>query len=443
MMEEVNKEKVNDVLIIGAGVTGAALAYVISNYTNLGEVSVLEKYGGPAMVNSHHTQNSQTLHFGDIETNYSYEKAKRVKKDASLVAGYLRKFKQDGLYNVTDKMVLGVGAIQVAKLKERYEQIRDLFPELRIVGRDELFEIEPAVVEGRSEREEVIAIVSPNGYAVDFGALSRSFIGKSKEGGKTSIYYDTLVEDIICEGDSVTVVSDTGKKFKAKFLVIAAGGHSLLLGQKIGLGKDLALMSVAGSFYVSKNKVLNNKVYTMQRKKLPFAALHGDPDVCNPGITRFGPTAMAIPFLERRNYGTINQFHKMFFKKRAVKAFLKFMNDLPLIEFAVRNVIFEIPFVGKWYFLRFARKIVPKLSYGDIKKGLGYGGVRPQVINMKTESIDLGEAKVVGEKVIMNITPSPGASTCLGNAMRDVKEIAKQMEGVVFDEERFLLDHRF
>jgi len=31
----------------------------------------------------------------------------------------------------------------------------------------------------------------------------------------------------------------------------------------------------------------------------------------------------------------------------------------------------------------------------------------------------LGEAKIVGEKIIFNITPSPGASTCLGNAFDD------------------------
>ena len=35
----------------------------------------------------------------------------------------------------------------------------------------------------------------------------------------------------------------------------------------------------------------------------------------------------------------------------------------------------------------------------------------------------MGEAKLSGEKIIFNITPSPGASTCLGNAYSDTQEI--------------------
>jgi malate dehydrogenase (quinone) len=35
----------------------------------------------------------------------------------------------------------------------------------------------------------------------------------------------------------------------------------------------------------------------------------------------------------------------------------------------------------------------------------------------------MGEAKLSGDKIIFNITPSPGASTCLGNAYSDVQQL--------------------
>ena len=35
----------------------------------------------------------------------------------------------------------------------------------------------------------------------------------------------------------------------------------------------------------------------------------------------------------------------------------------------------------------------------------------------------MGEAKLTGDKIIFNITPSPGASTCLGNAYSDTQQI--------------------
>ena len=36
-----------------------------------------------------------------------------------------------------------------------------------------------------------------------------------------------------------------------------------------------------------------------------------------------------------------------------------------------------------------------------------------------------GEDNVLGDKIIFNITPSPGASTCLGNAYSDASKIVE------------------
>ena len=49
----------------------------------------------------------------------------------------------------------------------------------------------------------------------------------------------------------------------------------------------------------------------------------------------------------------------------------------------------------------------------------GIGGTRPQIVNNTTRKLEMGEAKLTGDKIIFNITPSPGASTCLGNAYSD------------------------
>jgi len=50
----------------------------------------------------------------------------------------------------------------------------------------------------------------------------------------------------------------------------------------------------------------------MQMEKLPFAAVHGDPDVHNAYETRFGPTAKGIFMLERYNYNSIREYFKVF-----------------------------------------------------------------------------------------------------------------------------------
>ncbi len=64
-----------DVAIIGGGISGTALLYLLARYTDIGHIALLEKYPAVAQINSHGRNNSQTLHCGDIETNYTLEKA--------------------------------------------------------------------------------------------------------------------------------------------------------------------------------------------------------------------------------------------------------------------------------------------------------------------------------------------------------------------------------
>ena len=74
-----------DLLIIGAGVTGSALLYLATKYTDIKNIGVIEKYAAPARVNSLSSNNSQTLHCGDIETNYTLDKALKVQRAARML----------------------------------------------------------------------------------------------------------------------------------------------------------------------------------------------------------------------------------------------------------------------------------------------------------------------------------------------------------------------
>ena len=64
------KNRMFDVVIVGGGISGCALTYLLSKYTDVKSIAVLEKYDSLAPLNSNARSNSQTLHCGDIETNY-------------------------------------------------------------------------------------------------------------------------------------------------------------------------------------------------------------------------------------------------------------------------------------------------------------------------------------------------------------------------------------
>jgi len=434
-----------EVLIVGGGVVGTALLYTLSKYTDIKNIGLIEKYSDFGTVNSASTKNSQTLHFGDIETNYTFEKAKSVKRMSDMVMKYLDNEKLSDnelkLFSKYSKMVLAVGKNQVEDLAKRFQSFSQLFPNLRVINRDEIGKIEPRVVEGRDPDQEILALVTPDGYTVDFKNLCHSFVENAKkENPGISTQLDTRLLKIEKNTDHYTIKTNKGE-IQASAVVIAAGGHSLMIAKSLGYGKNLSILSMAGSFYTAP-KVLNGKVYTIQVAKLPFAAIHGDPEVHNENITRFGPTAKPIFELERHNFSTFMDYWKTFgFGINPVISLFKIIFDKVLFSYIFINFLYDLPFIGKRLFIKQIRRIVPSLKMNELKYGKGIGGTRPQIVNNTTRKLEMGEAKLTGDKIIFNITPSPGASTCLGNAYSDTSKIIEYLDNKYkFNKEAFEKD---
>lgn len=420
-----------DLVIVGGGISGASLLYTVSKFTDIERVALLEKEEEVASINSHHTNNSQTLHFGDIETNYSREKAEEVNEGAQLLAGYLENEDPDReIHKKRSKMVLAVGEEEVAELRARYhdEGFSDLYPKLRALDREEIAEVEPKVVEGREPETEMLALQTSDGYVVDYGETAKSFIENANAEAGVDLYTGAEVKRIDETDDGFVIESDAGW-FEAETTVVAAGSHSLQVAKEMGYGEDLSLLPIAGSFFLGDD-LLNGKVYTLQMQKLPFAAIHGDADVHDDSVTRFGPTAKLVPTLERGRLSTVEDFLDVFGLN--ADSFLSYGNvlaDRVLLPYVLRNLLYDVPVVGKRAFLPHVRKVVPSVELDDIERATGYGGVRPQIVDTEGKTLDMGEAKIEGDGVIFNVTPSPGASTCLKNARRDTERLLEFLDG--------------
>lgn len=436
-----NRNEVYEVAIVGGGVTGTALLYILSQYTNIRNIVLLEKYEKIAEVNSQTDNNSQTLHFGDIETNYTRPKAERVKEAAEMTAHYVEAH-GPGLFKKFQKMVLAVGEEEGQVLERRFAEFQDLFPGLRKIGRDEIARLEPKVVAGRDPHEKIIALYSEDGYAIDYQKLSESFVENAlKTDKRIDVFLRTNVGKI--EKVESSFLIRTGQtSLRAAVVVVAAGAHSLIFARSLGYGKEYGILPVAGSFYCADN-ALKGKVYTLQMEKLPFAAVHGDPDVNNPDETRFGPTAKVLPLLERHNYKTIPDFLRTSsFTLDGVLSLLVILFDKVIFRYVLKNILYDLPLIGKWAFLREVRKIVPSLRFRDLHPGRGIGGIRPQVVNIRTKKLEMGEGKIIGDHIIFNITPSPGASVALKNAENDARTIIQFLgTGYTFDESQLTKEY--
>jgi malate dehydrogenase (quinone) len=124
-----------DLLIIGAGVSGSALLYLGTKYSDI-------------------------KHIGDIETNYTLDKALKVQRAARMLRNYA--VAQADAHHIIykyPKMVLGVGEAECDLLKKRFEVFSPHYPDLKLLDKKAIARIEPFVsMNGDKFREDEILI---------------------------------------------------------------------------------------------------------------------------------------------------------------------------------------------------------------------------------------------------------------------------------------------
>ncbi len=448
-----------EVAIIGGGISGCALGFILSKYTNIESIAIIEKYERVASLSSSASNNSQTVHRGEIETNYTLEKAAKVKAKADMIVKYCmdRNLQNDTIFEM-QKMAIGVGDEEVAFIRKRTEEFKSLYPEMEIFEKEELSEIEPGLIFTGDASESHANDNSLSGWAMKMrgGASDKraeSIVGAGIRKSFCAINYQKLSENLIKDAteeknknvklhlnSQVTKISTDNNGYvletkngeiRAKFVLVDAGAHSLFLANQMGYGKEYSVFPVAGSFYFAASKpVLNGKVYTVQNPKLPFAAIHGDPDVVT-GQTRFGPTALVLPKLERYKSGTYLDFFKSLnYNLDVAKVHASFFLDRDIGPYILKNLAYDFPWgLGRHFYDIEVQKIVPSMSEWGLVYADGFGGVRPQIIDKNQQKLILGEVAIkTGKGITFNMTPSPGATSCLGNAIEDAKEIVAYLQ---------------
>ncbi len=433
-----------DLLIVGAGVTGAAAAFVAAKYTNLKRIIIIESLSAAGLVNSSHESNAQTLHEGDTETNYVLKKALKVKFAAKLLRGYIFKKIAKGLYEVMPGMVIAVGKQECDVLRARHAEFRDDYPELQLMygvpnqpdATTELLigDVAPAVMSGRKKikRDDICALYTPNRVCVNYQQLAREFLADAEavEDKTVKVYYDAGLETITKTDEGYTIVTKNGFEIKASTVEFAAGAYSLSFAHRLGYALRKGILNVAGNFYWIGRKLFA-KVYTIQFPNIPFAAFHIDHNLMT-GDSQLGPTTQIILEMIRRRPDTIGDYLQtpLFTTWDGWKAFYRTIKHNHLLWYGLKNIIFMIPAIGTYLVLREARKIIPDLKYFEIKIIYGHGGSRPQEIDLDAiNPLIMGDSNVIGWRIIFNTTPSPGASVSLKNALRDIRRIVEFFEG--------------
>ncbi|WP_412769834.1 malate dehydrogenase (quinone) [Ralstonia pseudosolanacearum] len=325
-----------DVLLVGGGIMSSTLGVWLHELEPNWSMMMVERLDGVAQESSNGWNNAGTGHSALAELNYTPEKSNGkidISKAVEINEGFqvTRQFwtyqvktgvlkNPRSFINSTPHMSFVWGEDNVRYLKKRYEalQASPLFRGMQFSDDyDQISKWVPLMMEGRDRSQKVAATWMPVGTDVNFGEITRQFVGYLQSQPQFTLSLSSEVRDIKRNDDGTWRVSYVNLKsgdhqdVDTKFLFIGAGGGALRLLQASGIpeARDFAAFPVGGSFLVTENPDVVNRHLAKAYGKAsvgspPMSVPHLDTRVIDgKRIILFGPFAtFSTKFLKNGSY---------------------------------------------------------------------------------------------------------------------------------------------
>jgi malate dehydrogenase (quinone) len=252
-----------DIILVGAGIMSATLAVVLKQLDPALNVEILETLGGAAEESSDAWNNAGTGHAALCELNYTPQrsdgsidisKALEVNVEFDLsrqLWSYLVKqgaiADPKSFIHPVPHMSFVWGDAHVAFLSKRYAALtaHHCYEGMEYTeDKQKLAEWVPLVMEGRSADQTVAATRMITGADVDYGSLTRQFIGYLQKLPGFAIRYFHRVTNIRREQngrwrlDVKNTKDGGGDSITARFVFLGAGGGALPLLQKSAIPEE-------------------------------------------------------------------------------------------------------------------------------------------------------------------------------------------------------------
>ncbi len=276
----------SDITIIGAGILGTSLAYILSQATEK-KVLVLEQ--APEV--AYHTSRRNT---GKVHAPFLYDPQKKRLFARAAALGFEMwetfarqkglPFKRDGVLEVS---LDEAGTKRLEKYMSWGEQNGLEKGEMKFLDGKEVSKLEPEV---KCEH----AILCTKDASVDYGLLTKSLMADAESSG-ASLLLDTAALDIDVSQDRVHIRTSSGT-VETGYVINAAGGMSIDISHMMGIAKDLTDIHFRGEYWQA-DEIYSNltrvSVYSVPRySEYPFLDPHWI--VRHDGRCEVGPNAVPV-----------------------------------------------------------------------------------------------------------------------------------------------------
>lgn len=391
--------------VVGGGINGLAVARQLLLDFPDAVVTVFEKEASVAGHQSSH--NSGVVHAG-----LYYEpgglKARLCRRGVELVRAYCRT--HDIPYDQCGKVVVALQPEELPRLETIYRKsLANGVPGVRLIGSDELREIEPNCIG-------LQALHSPETAIVSYGLIAQR-IAEEIEARGGRICLNAPVGRLLEQGGEVRVELADGRLFDAAFdqAIACAGLQSDRLAEQSGDQATPRIVPFFGQYYVIDEAFkshVKGLIYPVPDPRFPFLGVHFTKRI--DGQMTIGPNAF-ISF-GRENYSGRAINLRDVFDFAGYPGFWKFAaRNLPATLRELKTVLSETSFV------REAARYVPSLAEVGVTSAVR--GIRAQAMEANGALVDDFVIRHQGKVTHIRNAPSPGATSSLAIAEYIVREV--------------------
>jgi len=283
------KQSINtDIVIVGAGIMGLAVARELSSRFPKLKITILEKE--PSLACHASGRNSGVIHAGFYYTPDSL-KARFTAQGNKLLTDYCLEHRLQ--INRCGKVVVAKNEKELDSLNELKRRGDKNGVVLHMLDEKQLEKLEP---NAKTYRQ---ALHSPSTSTLN----PKEVIGHIAAGLKGKA--DILLNEAFEKREDDSIISTTNLRIKYKYLFNAAGLYADTVAHQFGAGMRYTLIPFKGLYMRYKDdNLINRHIYPVPDLQNPFLGVHFTKTV--DGHVKIGPTA--IPALWRENYSGISNF---------------------------------------------------------------------------------------------------------------------------------------
>lgn len=400
----------SDVLVVGAGIVGLAIAWRITErYPDL-KLLVLDKEDEVARHQTSH--NSGVIHAG-----LYYPPGSLKARLAGEGREAMHRFAEErGIpHEISGKIVVALEEAEIPALRAIHARaLENAVPGVRLIGPEEIREIEP-------HARGIMALHSPRTGIIDYAAVARALAEDIRSRGG-EIILGAHVTALPPDAEGARVETSRGD-FRTRFLITATGLQADRLAGRGPGEADVRVVPFRGSYHLirpDRSFLVRSLIYPVPDPRLPFLGVHFTKRVTD-GAVMVGPNAIFAFAREVYERGGFDA-------KDAVSLFT-WPGTWGVVRRFWRNGLWQIHHdVSLTASLADARRYLPELERKDLIPGPT--GIRAQTVTRDGSLTDDFLFAERSHALHIKNAPSPAATASLAIGEYIVNYLRTELEAL-------------